>query len=419
MYSPETKQIDEVLGALVGMIAVYAEEQSLVEDVESSYVRQRNTRFQILRDHLCLAPGSTEEKLICLILTEPVQQLKKFSVVVDLENFAMLLSCLSRKTRRSISMSFFSEMEDYSPCVTDMEKLERLFELVVPLVPEGAAEDLNEDIDLPVRHLFFSALLKEEQEELIVEGESASAEPVTDKIPPELNAGNARLSRRTTTDDELIGSLLEEGAQNIRARVVFLLYNTEVSVQLRMYEQVRSRLFYGTNQWMTTTLPPLILCSLRLAIRSSTDQHDEGLAEEAIRFAQETIEWLEDVEPELALRLYLHSAQAASECQLPNVSIACGLIHCALTVYEEAVVSSFDRLCTLLMVMGTLIVCAKTVSAEDFDSLASILIRHGSRCASTSPHFSLSLLPVRYRYRCLSLYLPLLFLFLRPLRTDC
>ncbi|XP_056687193.1 vacuolar protein sorting-associated protein 35B [Spinacia oleracea] len=147
--------------------------------------------------------------------------------------------------------------------------------------------------------------------------------------------------------------------QNSVARLIHMLYNDDPDEMLKIICTVERHIMTGGQRRLPFTVPPLVFSALKL-VRRLQGQDGEADGEEApaspkkiFRLMNQTIEALSSVpSPDLALRLYLQCAEAASDCDLEP--IAYEFFTQAFILYEEDIADSKAQFTAIHLIIGTL-----------------------------------------------------------------
>jgi vacuolar protein sorting-associated protein 35 len=138
---------------------------------------------------------------------------------------------------------------------------------------------------------------------------------------------------------------------------------------------VRTYFINGGVQRIQFTLVPLVFAALHLARRvlarekAAADDQDtppQYSSRKVFQFVIEIVTALATSHPEIALKLFLQSAQAADECQYS--AIAYEFVKEGLLVYETEISDSKTQVNALTSIIGTLLNC-KHFPTEDYEAL--------------------------------------------------
>eukprot|EP01106_Pelomyxa_sp_JSP_P004987 TRINITY_DN1796_c0_g2_i1.p1 TRINITY_DN1796_c0_g2~~TRINITY_DN1796_c0_g2_i1.p1 ORF type:complete len:590 (-),score=234.67 TRINITY_DN1796_c0_g2_i1:67-1683(-) len=167
--------------------------------------------------------------------------------------------------------------------------------------------------------------------------------------------------------------------QNLVASAVHLLKNQDPEVLFSMYVAARRVFGQGGKERVRHTLPPLVFRVLQLStiIKENKYAEFEALSKRLFQFASETIKGLATTGcPELALRLFLQAAQAASRCGLETHAYE--LVVQAFTIYEEEIADSAQQLSAMAVIVGT-IHSLTSLEADNYDTLITKTAKHSTK----------------------------------------
>ena len=161
-----------------------------------------------------------------------------------------------------------------------------------------------------------------------------------------------------TSEDEVDEEDFSE-EQNFVARLINMLHNNDPEEMFKIICTVKKHIMSGGPRRLPFTVPSLILSALKL-IRQLQGQGGDLAGEEEpatprkiFQLLNETIEVLSSVSsPELALRLYLHCAEAANDCDLEPVAYE--FFTQAFVIYEEEIADSKAQVTAIHLIIGTL-----------------------------------------------------------------
>lgn len=161
-----------------------------------------------------------------------------------------------------------------------------------------------------------------------------------------------------TSEDEIDEEDFSE-EQNSVARLINMLHNNDPEEMFKIICTVRKHIMIGGPRRLPFTVPSLIFSALKL-IRQLQGQGEDIAGEEEpatprkiFQLLNETIEVLSSVSSsELALRLYLHCAEAANDCDLEPVAYE--FFTQAFVLYEEEIADSKAQVTAIHLIIGTL-----------------------------------------------------------------
>mmetsp|Transcript_18209 Transcript_18209/g.26385 ORF Transcript_18209/g.26385 Transcript_18209/m.26385 type:complete len:938 (-) Transcript_18209:1855-4668(-) len=319
--------------------------------------------------------GIEAERVLKGLLAEVVDHWGSISIVTTVESFSELPSFLSRTSQIELAVQLLEVTNSFAPCVRTDEEFDHLISVMSCLIELPEPTEMScRGRDPPLRHLFFSPLLKEPKDDdasAVSDGQCSHSESIDGGPYSEDEAATS--SRESTHEIDII-----EKMQPQIARLVFLLDGEFAKEQLRLIELLKAELDKGGSSRATVTLPPLVFCLTRLALARRSDV-GSGFAEGCLILASSVVEPLGDVDPHLALQLYSKIAEASAACGLVRDSLTSITLRRALAMYENGLVSSRDRLALLLGLMGSCISCAKNLERENYASLSSTLMKYCGR----------------------------------------
>ncbi|KAL5072200.1 hypothetical protein RYX36_023087 [Vicia faba] len=161
-----------------------------------------------------------------------------------------------------------------------------------------------------------------------------------------------------TSEDEIDEEDFSE-EQNSVARLLNMLHNNDPEEMFKIICTVKKHIMSGGPRRLPFTIPSLIFSGLKL-IRQLQGQDGDIAGEEEpatprkiFQILNETIEVLSSVSsPELALRLYLHCAEVANDCDLEPVAYE--FFTQAFVLYEEEIADSKAQVTAIHLIIGTL-----------------------------------------------------------------
>ncbi|WOG91481.1 hypothetical protein DCAR_0310730 [Daucus carota subsp. sativus] len=243
---------------------------------------------------------SRATKQVVTLLSAPLEKYNDIATALTLSNYPRVMDHLDSSTNKVMAMVIIQSIMKNNTCVSTSDKVDVLFELI-----RGLIKDLD---GTPVDEL----------------------------------------------DEE---DFKEE--QNSVARLIHMLYNEDPEEMLKIIVTVKNHIMTGGPKRLPYTVPPLVFTALKL-VRKLQYQDGDVTGEEVpatpkniFQLLNQTIETLLSVpSPELALRLYLHCAEAASDCELEP--LAYELFTQAFVLYEEEVADSKAQVTAIHLIIGTL-----------------------------------------------------------------
>ncbi|XP_021755314.1 vacuolar protein sorting-associated protein 35B-like isoform X2 [Chenopodium quinoa] len=243
---------------------------------------------------------SRATKQIIALLSAPLDKYNDAVTALTLSNYPRIMDYLDNDTNKIMAMVIIQNILKNYTCISTADQVEALFELIKGLI---------KDID----------------------GISV---------------------------DELDEEDFSE-EQNSVARLIHMLYNDDPDEMLKIICTVQRHIMTGGQRRLPFTVSPLVFSALKL-VRRLQGQDGEADGEEApaspkkiFRLMNQTIEALSSVpSPDLALRLYLQCAEAASDCDLEP--IAYEFFTQAFILYEEDIADSKAQFTAIHLIIGTL-----------------------------------------------------------------
>ncbi|KMS99777.1 hypothetical protein BVRB_1g020710 [Beta vulgaris subsp. vulgaris] len=243
---------------------------------------------------------SRATKQIIALLSAPLDKYNDAVTALTLSNYPRIMDYLDNDTNKIMAMVIIQNILKNYTCISTADQVEALFELIKGLI---------KDID---------------------------GSPV----------------------DELDEEDFKE-EQNSVARLIHMLYNDDPDEMLKIICTVQRHIMSGGQRRLPFTVPPLVFSALKL-VRRLQGQDGEADGEEApaspkkiFRLMNQTIDALSFVpSPDLALRLYLQCAEAASDCDLEPMAYE--FFTQAFILYEEDIADSKAQFTAIHLIIGTL-----------------------------------------------------------------
>ncbi|XP_023643486.1 vacuolar protein sorting-associated protein 35B [Capsella rubella] len=239
-------------------------------------------------------------KQVVALLSAPLEKYSDIVTALTLSNYPRVMDHLDDGTNKVMAMLIIQSIMKNDSCISTADKVEVLFELI-----KGLIKDLD-----------------------------------------------------GTNVEELDEEDFQE-EQNSVARLIHMLDNEEPEEMLKIIYVVRKHLMTGGSRRLPFTVPPLVFSAVRLVRQLEAQGGD--IAGEDVRatlrkifqILNQTIEALSSVPcPELALRLYLQCAEAASDCDLEPVAYE--FFTQAFILYEEEIADSKAQVTAIHLIVGTL-----------------------------------------------------------------
>uniref|UniRef100_M4DH29 Vacuolar protein sorting-associated protein 35 n=1 Tax=Brassica campestris TaxID=3711 RepID=M4DH29_BRACM len=239
-------------------------------------------------------------KQVVALLSAPLEKYNDIVTALTLSNYPRVMDHLDDGTNKVMAMLIIQSIMKNNSCISTADKVEVLFELI-----KGLIKDLD------------------------------------------------------GTDTEELDEEDFQEEQNSVARLIHMLDNEEPEEMLKIICVVRKHLMTGGTRRLPFTVPPLVFSALRL-VRQLDSQGGDITGEEVsatprkiFQILNQTIEVLSSVPcPELALRLYLQCAEAASDCDLEPAAYE--FFTQAFILYEEEIADSKAQVTAIHLIIGTL-----------------------------------------------------------------
>ncbi|WRX30598.1 Vacuolar protein sorting-associated protein 35 - like 3 [Theobroma cacao] len=243
---------------------------------------------------------SRATKQVVALLSAPLEKYNDIVTALTLSNYPRVMDHLDNGTNKVMAMVIIQSIMKNNTCISTVDKVEVLFELIKGLIKDTDGADVDE--------------LDEED-----------------------------------FKDE----------QNAVARLIHMLYNNEPEEMLKIICTVRKHTMAGGPKRLPFTVPSLVFSALRL-IRQLQGQEGDIVGEEVpatpkkiFQLLNQIIEDLSNVpSPELALRLSLQCAEAANDCDLEHVAYE--FFTQAFVLYEEEIADSKAQVTAIHLIIGTL-----------------------------------------------------------------
>lgn len=246
--------------------------------------------------------------------------------ILSLENFPPLMNKLLPSKQREVAAQLCRALISTDATLDTPAVVEHLFMFIQPLIVEDPAENGDDDDD--------------------DDGQSTSA-----------NAAK------------------EAEEQNLLARLVHLLRTDNLDVLYKLYNGTRKMFGQGGPQRIKTTLPPLIISAIRVAVqlKQAADAGDSPYStapKKVFQYCHQTCtELKKHGHSELALRLFLLCAQGAAAAGFEPVVYE--FFSQAFTIYEEEISDSRQQFATLSQSIATLrALPVGGLEADNYDTLA-------------------------------------------------
>ncbi|KAF3523423.1 hypothetical protein F2Q69_00051683 [Brassica cretica] len=239
-------------------------------------------------------------KQVVALLSAPLEKYNDIVTALTLSNYPRVMDHLDDGTNKVMAMLIIQSIMKNNSCISTADKVEVLFELI-----KGLIKDLD------------------------------------------------------GTDTEELDEEDFQEEQNSVARLIHMLDNEEPEEMLKIICVVRKHLMTGGTRRLPFTVPPLVFSALRLVRQLDSQGGDitgvevSATPRKIFQILNQTIEALSSVPcPELALRLYLQCAEAASDCDLEPVAYE--FFTQAFILYEEEIADSKAQVTAIHLIIGTL-----------------------------------------------------------------
>lgn len=169
-----------------------------------------------------------------------------------------------------------------------------------------------------------------------------------------------------------------EQEQHLMAQLFHLITNEDSDEHFTLYAYTRKHFGQGGTQRIEHTLPPLVFGVLQLVCRVHEREKagDEGLqtkSKKVFGFVHETISVLSPHYPDLALRLFVQSAQTADQCGFE--AIAYEFVAQAFICYEDEIAESKAQALSITYIVAALQLFT-VFGQENYDTLISKATQH-------------------------------------------
>ncbi|KAF9482385.1 vacuolar protein sorting-associated protein 35 [Pholiota conissans] len=170
------------------------------------------------------------------------------------------------------------------------------------------------------------------------------------------------------------------------ARMVHLFRSENLDTQFELLQIARRHFDLGGER-MRFTFPALITSSIKLCRRYKNREHVEPEWETKVSAILKFVRQLTSIlatsveAPNIALRLFLLSAQIADECGFED--LAYDFYVQAFSVYEDSISESRAQLQAITLIIGTL-AGAKVFNIDNFDTLITKAALHGAKLLKKS-----------------------------------
>ncbi|KAJ2888014.1 retromer complex subunit Vps35 [Coemansia asiatica] len=316
---------------------------------------------------------ATANQLLSLLLG-PLRAYANPLKVLELTNYGPLLESQAERTRKSVAVALLTAVLQRNTIMTTKEEVSGITRLCASLINKPGGNPQQSSIrDIP-----------------------GANSPAANRRPSGYY-GSGAAAEQTYSDTPLEEEDLAE-EQGLLARLVHLIRGPDVISQLSLLTIVRDAFSQG-GDLVRYTYPAVVCGAARLfgpfaAMMPEVSAESEHAAwlkrlRQLCRFIQITVSVLVERSldsphtAELALQLFLMSAQAASispafreEPALEEAAYE--FIVQAFTIYEEHINESRAQYQALMLVVNALH-ASRNFSAENYETLVSKCVQHGSR----------------------------------------
>ncbi|KAL4335913.1 hypothetical protein GQ457_07G027160 [Hibiscus cannabinus] len=242
---------------------------------------------------------SLATKQVVALLRAPLEKYNDIVTALTLSNYPRVMDHLDNGTNKVMAMVIIESIMKNNTCISTADKVEVLFELIKGLIKDldGAVDELDEED------------FKDEQ--------------------------------------------------NSVAKLIHMLYNDEPEEMGKIICIVWKHTMAGGPKRLPFTVPSLVFSALRLVRRLQGQEGDivgevvPATPKKIFQLLSQIIEALSAVpSPELALRLYLHCAEAAHDCDLEHVAYE--FFTQTFVLYEEEIANSKAQLTAIHLIIGAL-----------------------------------------------------------------
>lgn len=321
-------------------LCCYPEKTSNIDEILKYLVEYKFTETEPTRENIL-------QLLLLLIKAYP-----KFLTVLSLDHFVPLLEIRPKETQIPVAECVVDMVLLKKDRVESVDDAKGLFKLLTVLIKGNDEEsDKSEDQINDVENRLNDLLLGNE-----VRGNAVEAE--------------------TPVSDEVVVS------QGSLSKIVHLLYNDDVNIQLQLLEAARKALSDG-GSLIRFTYPAIVMGTLKLIRRikalekAEPDDFDDKLAH-TFQFLQQVLTSLSHspISADKALRLFVEAGTMADQVNSEEASYE--FYAQAFTIYEERISDSRSQYQAICLISAALQV-SRNFSSENYDTLASKCALYGSK----------------------------------------
>jgi len=258
---------------------------------------------------------------LCLMLSQPVEAYNDALRVLSLKNYANIGQHLMYEKRKQVQVALLQNIVEQNTAITSVEQVSTVLSYVATLVHDESDKPDPSSIDM----------------------------------------------------DDFIDE------QHLVASTVHLLENSDPEALFRMYFTARKAFGVGGKDRIIYTLPPIVFCVLRLVsrnVRPPLSEDNKKFGQTLFKFIHDTVKALQTHNyGVIALRLFLQSAQTASNCGME--SFAYEFVTEAMSIYEDDIADSAEQFAALTLVIGTLYnLKFSGEAAESYETLSTKVAKH-------------------------------------------
>jgi vacuolar protein sorting-associated protein 35 len=275
---------------------------------------------------------------IVALLSIPLEGSSNVLDILKLENFPALMNLMPNSKRKEVAARWCQSLISSNAALGTTQTVEGLYMFITPLIIDSEKEAKDNDSDDE-------------------DGEH---------------------------EDEGVNSAELEQEQNLVARLVHLLRTDDLDTLFKLYSGTRKMFGKGGEKRIKYTFPPLVTQAVRLALnlKLAEDQPEASFstsAKKVFQYCHQTCTALKEAKhSEIALRLFLETAQGSGSCGYPAVCYECMVQ--AFTIWEEDIHDSKAMVAALLQIIGTMCGLGPgSVSDDDYGGFTKTLVKACSK----------------------------------------
>jgi len=257
------------------------------------------------------------------LLTVPLRSYKSVMDVLSLQHYSSLLRCLEPEQKNNVAVQVVKSVVRNQTVISDLEKMERLLDLLGPLLEEQEGDDaMDEDAQAEFKEY-----------------------------------------------------------QNLIAAMVHLVQHENPDEHFRLLNLLRRHMGAAGPKRIGITMPGLVMAAIRLAVRVRQLEQGEKTfqvsAKKVLEFVHQTMtKALGPDFPETTFRLYLMAAQAANVCGFSNITYE--FTTQAYYLYETAIADSKEQIDAITLMVGC-IQNLRILSEEEYETFSTKTTLYASR----------------------------------------